>query len=208
MKVNQRLIVVLLVMIFIVALIFLYMNLSKQTTARTAAQQNLTLANATLAKSTADKKTAGEQLSLANSAVNQLQNQLSQAQQSLDSKKTTFPASSDSVDIDEILFDTARRFNVSVLSINTDTVEDSKVDKISFATASFQVSIKGNMADVINFLYALATESPFDHATIKTLGINTNEETVTTTAEDGTETETTLTYERMDVQITLYTFRG
>jgi len=195
-------------MIFVVALIFLYMNYSKQVTARTTAQQNLNQVNAVLAKSTSDKNSAGEQLTEVNSSISQLQNQLAQAQQSLVSKKAAFSATVNSVDTEETFFDTARRFNVSVLSIATDKVAASKQDNISFTTTSFKVSVKGDMADIINFLYALATESPFEQSTIKTLGIATHQDTVTETATDGTETKTTITYEQMDVLITFYTYTG
>jgi len=208
MKISQRLIVIVLIGIFIIGLVVLYMNYSKQVSARTLAQQNLTAANADLTKSTTDKNTAQKQLDQANSEITQLQNQVTQAQQNLANKKTAVPTSADSVDYDEILFNAAVPFNVSVLSITTDKPAESKLDNITFDTASFNVALKGNMADVLNYLYALATDTPFQYATINSLSMNTVNETQTTTAADGTQTETTVTYETMNVQITMYTYGG
>jgi hypothetical protein len=205
---KQRIIVIALIVVFVAALVFLYMNYTKQTDAREVAQQNLNAANASLNKATNDKKSIQNQLDQANSDVSKLQNQMTQALQNLANVKTDLPSSADSVDYDEILFDTANRFNVAVTSIATDKPATSNVDNVAFNTSMFQIAVKGAMPDVINYLYALATEPPFDYATITTLGITTNQETFTSTDAEGNEVQTTVTFEQWNVQITLYTYKG
>lgn len=208
MKINQRLIIVLLIGVFVVAFAFLYINYSKQSSARTLAQQDLSQANAALEKSTAEKNAAQQQLDQANNDIAQLQNQVTTNEDKLADTRSSFPASADSVDYSEIFFDIARRYSVSVTSIATDKTSSARTDSLTFNTSTFQISIKGNMTDVINYLYALSTEPPFDYAKIATLGISQNQETTTTTNADGTETDTTITYEQMDIQITMYTYGG
>lgn len=213
MKISIRLVTISLVIVFIIALVILYLNYQKQVTAQDLANQNLTTAQTALTRSNTEKTNATKQLEQANNQLTQLQNKLSQAKQNLAKAETTLPNSLNSIDYTDIIYETAHNSNVSIQyplqTLNQESPADSTNGNITFRTYPFSFSVKAdNLTNIINFLHALATEEQFKDATIETVGIGTSEDTVTTTNPDGTQTKTTVTKRTMDVTITLYTYKS
>lgn len=209
MKFNTRTITIISVLVFLVAFAVLYMNYTKQQNQKQTEQQTLASTNSNLAKVRSDKTSLDNQLAQVNSQIAQLQNQLSIAQQSFLQKKQSLPQPIDSINYGIILFDTAKRFSVDILSISTDGPQDNKVDNVTLSNISFALSLQGNLDDLQNLVHTLANEDPFRSATIESTNVSRVEETITETPVGGTTpVAITVVYHTMDLQITLYSNKG
>jgi Tfp pilus assembly protein PilO len=196
--------------VFLVALAILYMNYSKQQNVLQDERQNLTAANTNLAKLRNDKTKLDAQLIQVNSQIAQLQSQLSLMQQSLIQRKQTLPESINSVNYGVILFDTAKRFNVDILSISTDGPRDNKVGNVTFSNITFSLSLQGNLEDLQSLVHTFATEDPFRTAIIETSSVSRVEDTVTKTPQAGGAIPVAISnvYHTMDLEINLYCNKG
>jgi hypothetical protein len=186
------------------------MNYSKQQNVLQDERQNLTSANTNLAKLRSDKTKLDAQLIQVNSQIAQLQSQLSLMQQSLTQRKQSLPESINSVNYGIILFDTAKRFNIDILSISTDGPKDNKVGNVTFSNITFSLSLQGNLEDLQSLVHTLATEDPFRTAIIETSNVSRVENTVTKTSTVGGTVPVAISsvYHTMDLEINLYCNKG
>lgn len=213
MKINIRIISIILCAVFVVALVIFYMNYQKQVDARKLADQNLATAQQSLNKATVDKTDATKQLEAVNSQLDQLRNQLSQDKQNLADKQSALPDSMDNISFTDIIYATAKNYNVNIQYPLQQLSQASETDvtdgDVTFQTYPFSFSvIAGNTTDIVNFLHALATQDQFKNATIQTVDIGTQSKTTTTDNPDGSKTQNTTTYQTMDVTITMYTYNN
>ena len=73
MKINQRYIIALVIIVFLAAFVFLYMNYSKQKSENTTAQENLNNANTAYNTALKEKTNQEDLLTQATSQIAQLQ---------------------------------------------------------------------------------------------------------------------------------------
>jgi Tfp pilus assembly protein PilO len=196
MKINQRYVILICIVVFIIAFAFLYMSYTKQTNEHKLAQQNLDNANATYTSVTKEKAKQENLLTQANSQVAQLQSQLSQAQLQLREKQQVIPAAIENIDYNELLFNIAHTNKLLVLNINTTGPTENQVDKVSLYVTMFTISVKGETSDILNFVNDLATDTNFVSGTID--GV-----TMTVTTEQTPDGET-ITTTQGDISLSLY----
>jgi hypothetical protein len=178
MKLNTRTIGFGLIVIFVVALVILYLGYQKQVNAKKLADQNLAGAQALLTKATTDKTNASKELNQANDQLNQLQGELSQIKQNLAVIQSSLPVSLDGINYTDIVYETANNANVRIQfplqSLTQSELASKTINGIGFATQSFSFSVKAdNFTDIISFIHALATKEPFKNAGIETINIST-----------------------------------
>jgi small-conductance mechanosensitive channel len=210
LKLNTRTITYLSLFVFLVVVAILYFNYSKQQNILQDERQNLTSAKANITKLNSDKTNLDAQLVQVNGQTAKLQSQLLLIQQSLIQKKQILPESINSVNYGIILFDTAQRFNIDILSISTSGPQDNKVGNITFSNITFSLSLQGNLEDLQGLVHTFATEDPFRTAIIETSNLNRVEDTITKTPQAGGTTPVTISnvYHTMDLEINLYCSKG
>jgi len=161
MKINRRLIVIISIAVFVIALAFLYLNYQKQVTAQTSAQQDLTAANSSLTIITSSKTKAQTQLDQDKNQLNDLQGQLAQTQQNLAEKQQILPLSVGNIDYNEIIFNVAGSCNLTILTLTSSPPVANSANNLSFSVSGFDITLQGQMSDVLNFIHTVATDSRF-----------------------------------------------
>jgi len=104
-----------------------------------------------------------------------LETRLSQAESQLSNRQSEFHKSTQSIEIDEALFDVADDANVSITSISCSVPKGQTVNGILCQVFSLSLTVEGdNMAQLLNFTTKLAKRFP--DATIESPMISISEE--------------------------------
>jgi len=98
-----------------------------------------------------------------------LENALAQATSLLNAARSGFPDSVDSIRVDEKLFEIADDCEITKLTASEPS--DEKVEGITYITAPFVVDVKGEVADILDFINTIATDEYFINATIELVDI-------------------------------------
>jgi TolA-binding protein len=139
---------------------------ARQTVERSQLDSDIAQANQDFVKYTAVK---GE-----------LQTRLSQAESRLSSLQSEFYESTQSIEIDEGLFETAEDANVRLTDISCSVPSRQTVNGIACQTFSLSLTVEGaNMAELLNFTTKLGNRFP--DATIESPRISISEEVSTLT---------------------------
>ncbi len=196
MKINQRYVILLGIVVFLVAFVLLYMSYARQKNENTLAKQNLS--TATTAYNNAVKEKANQEglLTQANTQITDLQNQLSQAQLQLQNKQQVIPESIENIDYNELLFNIANNNKLTVVSISVAGPTENQVNEIPLYTTSFAISVKGYTQDILNYINDITKDINFVSATVDGVTMTASSEQ----AEDGTTVTTT----QGDISISLY----
>ena len=191
MKISQKYIIALLIVIFIAALAFLYMTYSKQKSENTLAQQNRT--NAQTTYNTALKNKAGQEelLTEANTQIAGLQSRLLQVQQQLQTEQQVIPQAIKNIDYDELLFGIARSSGLTVLNLNVNGPSEIQVNDVSMFTYTFNISLRGETWDIISFINEVATDDSFISTVIEGVTMTVNVEEVEIDEDTTIEVRTT-----------------
>jgi len=91
-----------------------------------------------------------------------LEDQLTQAESKLDESQAKFPESVESIEYGEDLFEIADDCNVDLTSLSPSTPTSKKVGAVTYSVSSFAVVVKGNINDILDFIYAIRTGEGFD----------------------------------------------
>ena len=86
-----------------------------------------------------------------------LEDQLTQAESSLDKNQAKFSESVESIEYGEDLFEIADDCNVDLTSLSPSLPTTKKVGTVTYSVSAFTVVIKGNTDDILDFIYAIRT---------------------------------------------------
>jgi hypothetical protein len=156
MKISRKVWLILGAVILVAALVSVYMVYSRQAGERNDLNARLSTAQVllpTLTKQKAD-----------------LENQLAQAQSSLDTNKAKFPESIESIEYDEYLFEIAAECNVNLASLSFPKPTSKTEGAVTYSFVSLSLPVSGSLANIFKFIDTLRTDERF--ASAEVTGVN------------------------------------
>jgi hypothetical protein len=90
-----------------------------------------------------------------------LEDQLAQAESSLDKSQAKFPESVKSIEYGEDLFEIADDCNVDLTSLRPSMPTSKKVGAVTYSVSPFVVVVKGNIDNILDFIYVIRTGGDF-----------------------------------------------
>jgi len=126
-------------------------------------------------------KLAAERANL-ESTLTELEDKLAQVTSQLKTAKAVFPAAVESIEVDELLFGIAWDWGLEITSLTASEpsdlkvvveveTEDIEVEDVTYLVTSFDVDVKGEVSDILNFIHAIVTHRDFDTATVEIVSI-------------------------------------
>jgi len=148
MKLNKKVWLIVVIVIFAVALGVLFSIYTGQ--ARELGQLEKAL-NAT------EKRESGLE-----AQHKTLEGQLTQAESDLKEKQKQFPESVESIEYDDDLFEIADDCNVGLTKLTASKPTNKTVGTVTYSVSSFVVVVKGSIDNILEFIYAIRTGEGFD----------------------------------------------
>jgi hypothetical protein len=111
-----------------------------------------------------------------------LENQLAQAESSLDRSQAKFAQSVKSIEYGEDLFEIADDYNVALTSLGPSTPTSKKVGAVTYSVSSFAVVVNGNIDNILDFIYAIRIGEDFQlpwSADLKSVNIGGSQASMT-----------------------------
>ncbi|MCJ7791574.1 MAG: hypothetical protein MUP49_04095 [Dehalococcoidia bacterium] len=152
MKISRKVWLILGAVILVAALVSVYMVYSRQAGEREELNARLSRAETLLPGLTANK--------------NELENQLAQAESSLETSQSQFPEVLESIEYGEDFFKIAygqdlyamaEGCGVDLTSLTASPPADKKVGTVTYSVSSFEVVVTGNIDDILKFIDAIGT---------------------------------------------------
>ncbi len=179
MKLSRTAWLVLGIGIFVIAFGSLYFLYSRQDNEQEQLNDSLSVAQATLPTLVSEKEdwesqlTQGEsRLTQQESQLTQRESQLAQATSLLDTTQASFPESVESIEYDELLFNFAHDCNLRITTLIASEPGNEEVEDITYSVTSFTVDVKGEVANILDFINAIVTSEDFTCATAELVNIN------------------------------------
>jgi hypothetical protein len=91
----------------------------------------------------------------------ELEDQLTQAESLLDRSQAEFPESVDSIEYDDDLFKIADDSNVNMTRVTSTKPANTKVGAVTYSISAYVVVVKGNVEDILDFIYTIRTGDDF-----------------------------------------------
>lgn len=216
MRLKKKTWITLGVGLFIIAAVLVYMVYQGQAKDRQEAEASLDEASDTVvvlfaSKRNLEDKLSGlaEELAQWQGQIGQLEAELNQAISVLGQTEAGFPGSVESIEYDEALFGFARANDLEIESLGVTEPVDENVEGIIYSTTSFTVKVRGEVADILDFVNIIVTDDDFQTAILKSASIAiprplTELEKADLTEEEIKERETP----SATITLTIYSYRG
>jgi len=151
--------------IFVIAFATLYMLYSRQADEQEQLRDSLSVAQDALPQLISEREDLESQLT-------QWESQLAQATSSLVKIEARFPESVQSIEYDERLFEIADDCDLEITSLTASEPGEEKVEDVTYAVTSFGVEVEGEVADILDFVNAIATSEYFTTATMEMVNMD------------------------------------
>ena len=126
-------------------------------------------------------KLAAERANL-DSTLTELEDKLAQVTSQLKTAKAVFPAAVESIEVDELLFGMANDWGLEIITLTASEpsdlkveveveTEDIEVEDVTYLVTSFDMDLKGEVSDILNFIHTIVTHRDFDTATVEIVSI-------------------------------------
>jgi hypothetical protein len=202
--------------LFIIAAVLVYMVYQGQAKNQQEAEASLDEASDAVvvlfaSKRNLEDKLSGfeEELTQWQGQIGQLEAELSQAISALGQTEARFPGSVESIEYDEALFGFARANDLEIESLGVTEPVDENVEGIIYSTTSFTLKVRGEVADILDFVNIIVTDDDFQTAILKSASIAiprplTELEKADLTEEEIKERETP----SATITLTIYSYQG
>lgn len=147
MKLSRKVWLIVVIAIFAVVLGILFTIYSGQAGERSQLDDRLSRARTLLPGLAASKQS--------------LEDQVAQAQSSLNANQAKFPQSIESIEYGDDLFEIADDCNVDIAQISASPPTGRTVGSIAYSVSSFVVVVNGSMDDILEFIDAIRTGDDF-----------------------------------------------
>jgi len=138
--------------------------------------------NAQLSAVQAQLPNLAEQRASLESTLTELEDNLAQATSQLKTAKAAFPALVESIEVDELLFGIANDWGLEITSLTASEprdyrvkvemeAEDIEMEDVTYLVTSFTIDVKGEVADILNFIHTIVNHRDFDTATVELVNI-------------------------------------
>ncbi len=178
MKLSRTAWLVLIIGIFVIAIGSLYWLYMQDGREQEQLSQTLSVTQTTL------PKLASERTNL-EGTLTDLEDRLAQAISQLRVSKAVFPASVQSIEIDEMLFGIADNWSLEITNLTAtepnDTpvspeiedieAEDIEVEDVNYQLTSFTVEMKGQVSDILGFFDSVVNQRDFTTAAVELVTI-------------------------------------
>jgi hypothetical protein len=101
-----------------------------------------------------------------------LENQLAQAESSLDANKAKFPESVESIEYGEYLFEIADKCNVDLTSLTFPKPTARTIGAVTYSVVSLTLPVSGELDNIFDFIEALRTDERFTSAEVTAVTID------------------------------------
>jgi len=219
MRLSRTAWLILVIGVFVIAFAGLYMIYLREQRAQEPLNEALAVAQTILPKLTT------EATKLENTLA-EMEDRLAQAKSHLQTAKATFPTRRvESIEVDEVLFGTADSWDLEITNLTATEpgdltvpveveaedieAEDIEVEDINFTVTTFTVQVKGEVADILNFIHSVVNHRDFDSATVELVNIVVPEPL--TLAEKGELTEDEIEEAEIPsatLTLTIYNYQG
>jgi hypothetical protein len=146
-KLSKKVLLIIIVVIFAVALGVLFSIYSGQNGEKAALNERLSQAQ-TLLPGLIDNREAKE-------------DELTQAESLLAASRAQFPESVESIEYGDDLFEIADNCNVSLVTLTAKKPANQTMGAVTYSTSSFNVVVQGSIGNILEFIYALRTGDDF-----------------------------------------------
>lgn len=198
--------------IFVIAMGGLYMVYRGQVSQQNELNSKLSQAQAILPQLVSQRQELESQLAI-------LENDVAQTTSLLESAKARFPESVDSIEYTEVLFKIAGDSGLKIVTLTASGTEDEEVEGIIYSVTLFDVVVKGEVDDVLDFVHVISTSDGFTTTTGELIDFTTTTvELVDITVPDplSEEEKEDMTAEEIDeaespsaaIKITVYSYKG
>ncbi len=198
--------------IFVIAVGGLYMVYRGQVAQQQEVNSKLSQAQAELPPLVSQREELESQLA-------GLENDMAQVISSLESAKAKFPESVDGIDYSEVLFNIADDSALKIVILTASGTGDEEVDGIIYSITIFEVVVKGEVDDVLDFVHVISTTDGFTTTTGELIDFTTTTiELVDIGVPDplSEEEKEDMTAEQIDealspwaaIKITVYSYKG
>jgi len=179
MKLGKTAWIILVSGIFIIAIGCVYWLYLQEGPKQTELNAQLSVVQAQL------PKLAAERASL-ESTLTELEDKLAQVTSQLKTAKAVFPASVQSIEVDELLFGMADNWGLEITSLTASEpsdleveveveMEGIEVEDITYLVTYFAVDVDGEVTDILDFIHTIVTHRDFDTATVELVNITVPE---------------------------------
>lgn len=99
-------------------------------------------------------------------------NQLSQAESSLDTSQAQFPQAVGSIEYGEHIFEIADKCNLTLASLTFPKPTNKKEGSVTYSVVSLSLPVKGKPADIFEFIDIINTDARFASTQVKSVNLN------------------------------------
>jgi type II secretory pathway pseudopilin PulG len=147
-KISKKALLVIGIIVFAIVLGILINTYAQQVKEREELETSLVAQQALATKLTADRE--------------DWEDKLAQAQSLINTSRAKFPKSVDSIEYDDDLFEIADDCNLELTTVSMSKPTSNKIGSVTYSVSSCSLQVKGNVDDILNFLYALRTGDDFN----------------------------------------------
>lgn len=158
MKINSKVGLIVIIVVIVAALAGLYTLYSRQAAERSQLNERLDTAQTLQAGLTASKT--------------DLEGQLAQAQSSLNASQTQFPASVESIEYGEYIFEIAERCNLQLASLTFPRPTARTVGSVTYSVVSLSLPVSGTLENIFKFIDLIRTDPRFASTQVNSVNLN------------------------------------
>ena len=158
MRISKRVGLIIGAVILVVILVILFSTYSRQAGERNDLNARLSAAQ-TIVPVLTNQKT-------------DLENQLAQAESSLNANKAKFPESVESIEYGEYLFEIADECNVNLNFLTFPKPTAITIGAVTYSVVSLSLPVSGELDNIFDFIEALRTDERFTSAEVTAVNIN------------------------------------
>jgi hypothetical protein len=158
MKLNRKVGLIVIIVVIVAALASLFTIYFRQAGERGELNERLSRAEILLPNLVKQKE--------------DLQAELAQAQSSLHSSQAKFPQSVESIEYGEYIFEIADKCDLTLASLNFPKPSDKKEGSVTYSVVSLSLPVRGDLADIFDFIDVLRTDKRFASTQVKSVNLN------------------------------------
>jgi type II secretory pathway pseudopilin PulG len=158
MKISSRVGLIVIIVVIVAALVGLYTAVySRQAAERGQLNERLDAAETHIPVLSAQKS--------------DLESQLAQAQSSLNSSQTKFPAAIESIEYGEYIFELAKKCNLQLASLSFPRPAARAVGSVTYSVVSLSLPVSGTLENIFKFIDLIKTDPHFASTSVNSVNL-------------------------------------
>jgi len=158
MKISSRIGLIVIIVVIVAALVGLYTVYSRQAAERGQLNERLDAAETHLPVLSAQKS--------------DLESQLAQAQSSLNASQGQYPASIESIEYGEYVFELIEKCNLQLASLSFPRPAARAVGSVTYSVVSLSLPVSGTLENIFKFIDLIRTDPRFASTQVNSVNLN------------------------------------